>query len=186
MEVFNQRLEQEYNASVIITAPTVPYKAILSSAKLIKVRAGSCTYIFQFYCWGLLTLITLEWFIDLVAVMSLEYLPVEWYTLGKKPLRDCSKGFSVMTAGELNASCRKCVSTLKTRTAIIRIRVSYSNIIQNVLFVRTEIWWKTFFISSSWNKWICVTIVILCLNLLLFPGTWQWRAHHCEPSSVPD
>ncbi|XP_054649020.1 translation factor Guf1, mitochondrial isoform X2 [Dunckerocampus dactyliophorus] len=34
MEVFNQRLEQEYNASVIVTAPTVPY--ILSSSKLIK------------------------------------------------------------------------------------------------------------------------------------------------------
>lgn len=38
MEVFNQRLEQEYNASVIVTAPTVPYKAVLASAKLIKVR----------------------------------------------------------------------------------------------------------------------------------------------------
>lgn len=37
MEVFNQRLEQEYNMSVILTAPTVPYKAVLSSAKLIKV-----------------------------------------------------------------------------------------------------------------------------------------------------
>ncbi|XP_051514524.1 translation factor Guf1, mitochondrial [Myxocyprinus asiaticus] len=36
MEVFNQRLEQEYNASVIVTAPTVPYKAVLASAKLIK------------------------------------------------------------------------------------------------------------------------------------------------------
>ncbi|XP_031424678.1 translation factor Guf1, mitochondrial [Clupea harengus] len=36
MEVFNQRLEQEYNASVIVTAPTVPYKAVLTSAKLIK------------------------------------------------------------------------------------------------------------------------------------------------------
>ncbi|KAM4710097.1 translation factor GUF1, mitochondrial isoform 2-T4 [Discoglossus pictus] len=36
MEVFNQRLEQEYNASVIVTAPTVPYKAVLSSQKLIK------------------------------------------------------------------------------------------------------------------------------------------------------
>uniref|UniRef100_A0A8C4RP45 GTP binding elongation factor GUF1 n=1 Tax=Erpetoichthys calabaricus TaxID=27687 RepID=A0A8C4RP45_ERPCA len=36
MEVFNQRLEQEYNASVIVTAPTVPYKAVLKSAKLIK------------------------------------------------------------------------------------------------------------------------------------------------------
>ncbi len=46
MEVFNQRLEQEYNASVIVTAPTVPYKAVLSSAKLIKVRAVSCSYIF--------------------------------------------------------------------------------------------------------------------------------------------
>uniref|UniRef100_A0A8C1SBI9 GUF1 homolog, GTPase n=2 Tax=Cyprinus carpio TaxID=7962 RepID=A0A8C1SBI9_CYPCA len=38
MEVFNQRLEQEYNASVIVTAPTVPYKAVLASAKLIKSR----------------------------------------------------------------------------------------------------------------------------------------------------
>ncbi|XP_048704385.1 translation factor GUF1, mitochondrial isoform X2 [Caretta caretta] len=36
LEVFNQRLEQEYNASVILTAPTVPYKAVLSSAKLKK------------------------------------------------------------------------------------------------------------------------------------------------------
>uniref|UniRef100_A0A3Q3MB88 GTP binding elongation factor GUF1 n=1 Tax=Mastacembelus armatus TaxID=205130 RepID=A0A3Q3MB88_9TELE len=36
MEVFSQRLEQEYNASVIVTAPTVPYKAVLSSAKVIK------------------------------------------------------------------------------------------------------------------------------------------------------
>ncbi|XP_019818238.2 translation factor GUF1, mitochondrial isoform X2 [Bos indicus] len=36
MEVFNQRLEQEYNASVILTTPTVPYKAVLSSAKLMK------------------------------------------------------------------------------------------------------------------------------------------------------
>ncbi|XP_034400173.1 translation factor GUF1, mitochondrial isoform X2 [Cyclopterus lumpus] len=36
MEVFNQRLEQEYNASVIVTAPTVPYKAVLSSPRLIK------------------------------------------------------------------------------------------------------------------------------------------------------
>ncbi|CAL8358339.1 unnamed protein product [Merluccius merluccius] len=27
MEVFNQRLEQEYNANVVVTAPTVPYKA---------------------------------------------------------------------------------------------------------------------------------------------------------------
>uniref|UniRef100_A0A8D0GBD8 GTP binding elongation factor GUF1 n=1 Tax=Sphenodon punctatus TaxID=8508 RepID=A0A8D0GBD8_SPHPU len=40
MEVFNQRLEQEYNASVILTAPTVPYKAVLSSAKLIKEYRG--------------------------------------------------------------------------------------------------------------------------------------------------
>uniref|UniRef100_A0AAY4CAG1 Tr-type G domain-containing protein n=1 Tax=Denticeps clupeoides TaxID=299321 RepID=A0AAY4CAG1_9TELE len=36
MEVFNQRLEQEYNASVIVTSPTVPYKAVLCSAKLMK------------------------------------------------------------------------------------------------------------------------------------------------------
>ncbi|XP_018615239.2 translation factor Guf1, mitochondrial [Scleropages formosus] len=40
MEVFNQRLEQEYNASVIMTVPTVPYKAVFSSAKLIKEHGG--------------------------------------------------------------------------------------------------------------------------------------------------
>uniref|UniRef100_A0A8C9R0H9 GTP binding elongation factor GUF1 n=1 Tax=Scleropages formosus TaxID=113540 RepID=A0A8C9R0H9_SCLFO len=40
MEVFNQRLEQEYNASVIMTVPTVPYKAVFSSAKLIKGHRG--------------------------------------------------------------------------------------------------------------------------------------------------
>lgn len=44
MEVFNQRLEQEYNANVVVTAPTVPYKAILSSAKLIKVRLHGGSY----------------------------------------------------------------------------------------------------------------------------------------------
>ncbi|XP_015200787.1 translation factor Guf1, mitochondrial isoform X1 [Lepisosteus oculatus] len=36
LDVFNQRLEQEYDASVIVTAPTVPYKALLSSTKSIK------------------------------------------------------------------------------------------------------------------------------------------------------
>ncbi|KAM8938674.1 translation factor GUF1, mitochondrial [Pelodytes ibericus] len=36
LEVFNQRLEQEHNASVIMTAPTVPYRAKLTSQKLIK------------------------------------------------------------------------------------------------------------------------------------------------------
>lgn len=30
MDVFRQRLEDEYDASVIITAPTVPYKGQLS------------------------------------------------------------------------------------------------------------------------------------------------------------
>lgn len=29
MDVFRQRLEDEYNASVIITAPTVPYQSSL-------------------------------------------------------------------------------------------------------------------------------------------------------------
>ena len=30
MDVFNQRLEQEYNANVIMTAPNVPYKGKLN------------------------------------------------------------------------------------------------------------------------------------------------------------
>ncbi|XP_078712826.1 translation factor GUF1, mitochondrial isoform X3 [Lampetra fluviatilis] len=36
LDVFQQRLEQEYNASVILTAPTVPYRAVLTSPRLIK------------------------------------------------------------------------------------------------------------------------------------------------------
>ena len=31
MDVFRQRLEDEYDANVIITAPTVPYKSIIFS-----------------------------------------------------------------------------------------------------------------------------------------------------------
>lgn len=33
MDVFNQRLEQEYNANVIVTVPSVPFKAKLKSTK---------------------------------------------------------------------------------------------------------------------------------------------------------
>nr|XP_032829293.1 translation factor GUF1, mitochondrial isoform X2 [Petromyzon marinus] len=36
LDVFQQRLEQEYNTSVILTAPTVPYRAVLTSPRLIK------------------------------------------------------------------------------------------------------------------------------------------------------
>ncbi|XP_067664150.1 translation factor Guf1, mitochondrial-like isoform X1 [Haliotis asinina] len=41
MEVFNQRLEQEYNASIIVTAPNVPYKVKISGAKNIKKYGAS-------------------------------------------------------------------------------------------------------------------------------------------------
>ena len=34
MDVFRQRLEDEYDASVIITAPTVPYKGISTAIQL--------------------------------------------------------------------------------------------------------------------------------------------------------
>ena len=33
MEVFTQRLEQEFNAQVIVTAPSVPYKIIVKESK---------------------------------------------------------------------------------------------------------------------------------------------------------
>lgn len=33
MDVFNQRLEQEYNANVIVTVPSVPFKSKLKSTK---------------------------------------------------------------------------------------------------------------------------------------------------------
>ncbi len=38
MDVFRQRLEDEYNASVIITAPTVPYKG----TSFLKIPKGGC------------------------------------------------------------------------------------------------------------------------------------------------
>ncbi|XP_071949459.1 translation factor Guf1, mitochondrial-like [Antedon mediterranea] len=40
MDVFNQRLEQEYNANVIVTSPSVPYKAVLKETKLNKQDYG--------------------------------------------------------------------------------------------------------------------------------------------------
>lgn len=40
MDVFNQRLEQEYDASVIPTAPNVPYKVKIKGAKNIKLYGG--------------------------------------------------------------------------------------------------------------------------------------------------
>lgn len=81
MEVFNQRLEQEYNASVIVTAPTVPYKAILSSTRLIKVRAASCS--------GARTVIsatrkfeqTWKWIINGGSLLLLACFPVKWHQL---------------------------------------------------------------------------------------------------------
>lgn len=39
MEVFHQRLEQEYNCSIISTSPTVPYKIVLKSGEEILVRS---------------------------------------------------------------------------------------------------------------------------------------------------
>lgn len=40
MDVFNQRLEQEYNANVIITVPSVPFKAKLKDTKTNKKLYG--------------------------------------------------------------------------------------------------------------------------------------------------
>ena len=38
MEVFKERLEKEFNQSVIITSPNVPYKIKLTNKKLIKMH----------------------------------------------------------------------------------------------------------------------------------------------------
>jgi translation elongation factor EF-4 len=47
MDVFRQRLEDEYDANIIVTAPTVPYKGGLcftnSEDNLIKDELQSCT-----------------------------------------------------------------------------------------------------------------------------------------------
>jgi len=40
MDVFNQRLEQEYGAQVVLTAPNVPIKIKLKGAKMIKDYGG--------------------------------------------------------------------------------------------------------------------------------------------------
>ena len=41
MDVFNQRLEQEFNANVIVTVPSVPYKARLKDTKANRQLYGS-------------------------------------------------------------------------------------------------------------------------------------------------
>lgn len=40
MDVFNQRLEQEYGAQVVLTAPNVPIKVKIKGAKNIKAYGG--------------------------------------------------------------------------------------------------------------------------------------------------
>lgn len=40
MDVFRQRLEDEYNSDVIITAPSVPYKRASSTLVTARMRAG--------------------------------------------------------------------------------------------------------------------------------------------------
>lgn len=40
MDVFNQRLEQEYGAEVVLTAPNVPIKVKVKGAKNIKAYGG--------------------------------------------------------------------------------------------------------------------------------------------------
>lgn len=41
MEVFKERLEKEFNQSVVITAPNVPYKITLNNQRLIKFHGKS-------------------------------------------------------------------------------------------------------------------------------------------------
>lgn len=43
MDVFKQRLEDEYDANIIITAPTVPYKGIDDAALRFSISAYSCS-----------------------------------------------------------------------------------------------------------------------------------------------
>ena len=47
MEVFSQRLEQEYDAEVILTAPSVEYKAIIKDNDTIRKKRYA---FFIFYC----------------------------------------------------------------------------------------------------------------------------------------
>lgn len=46
MEVFRQRLEDEYDANIIVTAPTVPYKGtfvlVISNCGTSRVKFDSC------------------------------------------------------------------------------------------------------------------------------------------------
>jgi translation elongation factor EF-4 len=40
MEIFKERLENEFNQSVIITSPNVPYKIQITQPRLVKFHAG--------------------------------------------------------------------------------------------------------------------------------------------------
>jgi len=75
MDVFVQRLEEEYNVSVIATSPTVPYKVI-------RKRTGSdedkeeliVTNPSQFpehsmHCFGMLLIVSLEYFVEFFLLL---------------------------------------------------------------------------------------------------------------------
>lgn len=51
MEVFNQRLEQEYGAEVIVTVPSVPYKSNYSSSRMFNFHRLIDVMIFSPYIW---------------------------------------------------------------------------------------------------------------------------------------
>lgn len=38
MDVFNERLDEEYNISTILTTPNVPYRAILRDGKIVEIE----------------------------------------------------------------------------------------------------------------------------------------------------
>ena len=40
MDIFKERLEQEFKQQAIVTMPNVPYKIKLASAKLVKLHGG--------------------------------------------------------------------------------------------------------------------------------------------------
>lgn len=38
MDVFKERLDEEYNISTILTTPNVPYRAMLRNGKLVEIE----------------------------------------------------------------------------------------------------------------------------------------------------
>lgn len=78
MDVFSQRLDQEFDAPVVLTSPSVAYKVKIKGQKNIKQFGGDTVYVRSAYKLPERSIIDR---VDepMIKVMNLNFVPYQWY-----------------------------------------------------------------------------------------------------------